>query len=120
MTPQTYRWGALAACAGALALAWLLTDVLAGWVILPLLASLTAAGLMIAREARAPIVATLAGGLQAVHAALLIAAGHGPRGLESGYLVCALLLAGCGLALYRHPLPPAPADPGPDLDDRPL
>lgn len=120
MTSQALRWSGLAACAGALAIAWLLTDSLGAWVILPLLASLTTAGLLIAQERRAAVVAILAGSLQAAHAGLLLVEGPAPLTLPGIYLVCALALAACGLGLRRAPPPPATPDPLPDLEDRPL
>lgn len=79
MTPKMFKLAGLAACVGALTVAWLLTDALGGWVILPLLASLTAAGLLIANDGRAPTVAILAGIAQAAHAVQLLAWGAALR-----------------------------------------
>lgn len=120
MTPKILKAAALAACAAALAVAWLLTDSLGGWVILPLLASLTAAGLLIADDRRAPMVALLAGILQVAHAIRLLAQGPGPVPLALAYLGCAAFLAACGLGLRRYPPSRPAADPAPDLEDRPL
>lgn len=120
MTPRHLTGLALALCAGGLATAWLLTDTLGPWVIVPLLTGLMAAGLLIAGEARASGVASLAGLIQSAQAGLLLSQGQGPVTLLAAYLICALGLALCGLALRRAPRPLVAPDLAPDLEDRPL
>lgn len=92
-------WAALAACAGILAVAWILTDELAGWVTLPLLMALMAGGLLVARERTAAGASVVSGFACTAHAVFLLTGGAKEVSLVAGYLLSALVLAACGFAL---------------------
>jgi hypothetical protein len=99
MRTKITTWLVLAACAGILAVAWVLTDALGGMVVLPLLMALMAGGLLIARERFAPGAAVVAGGVMFAHAVWLLVGGGLALALVGAYAVCALGLGVCGLVL---------------------
>lgn len=99
MRTKITTWLALAACAGILAVAWVLTDALGGMVVLPLLMALMAGGLLIARERFAPGAAVVAGGVVFAHAAWMLVGGGQSLALVAVYAVCAVALLVCGLVL---------------------
>lgn len=114
MRPNFTYWAALAACAGILAVAWIMTDELAGWVSLPLLMALMAGGLLIARDKTAPSASVVAGLACTVHAGLLLVGGDKEVSLLAGYLLSALALAACGVALRQAAKANGPLSPAAD------
>ncbi|MCI3133132.1 hypothetical protein [Phenylobacterium aquaticum] len=114
MRPNFTYWAALAACAGILAVAWIMTDELAGWVSLPLLMALMAGGLLIAREKTAPGASVVAGLACTAHAGLLLAGGNKEIVLLAGYLLSAVVLAAGGLALRQAAKANGPLSPTAD------
>jgi len=107
-------WAGLTACAGILAVAWILTDELAGWVSLPLLMALASGGLLIAREKTAAGASVVAGLACTLHAGVLLAGGAKEAPLLAGYLLSALVLSACGLALRKATQAGGPLSPTTD------
>lgn len=100
-------WAALAACAGILAIAWVMTDELGGWVSVPLLMALMASGLLLAKEKAAPAASVIAGTVCAAHAASLLVGERQSVPLLVAYLVCSLVLLANGWSLRRATGSPA-------------